>query len=123
MTTTGTNRPGTVVSGLNALWADPSASHVKTKNFHWHLSGPAFPRLPPPVRRPGVADVRHNRRDCRTRAQARRPNAEVDWPGRAPAALDRQRGRGRDRARHARRVAAGQPLTRRRDARAPYAMR
>jgi starvation-inducible DNA-binding protein len=36
------NRPIDVVSGLNALLADNFALYVKTKNFHWHLSGPHF---------------------------------------------------------------------------------
>ena len=36
------NQPINVVSGLNALLADNLALYVKTKNFHWHLSGPHF---------------------------------------------------------------------------------
>ena len=31
---------------LNALLADVFALYVKTKNFHWHVSGAALPRLP-----------------------------------------------------------------------------
>ena len=31
-----------VTSALNALLADAFALYVKTKNFHWHLSGPHF---------------------------------------------------------------------------------
>jgi starvation-inducible DNA-binding protein len=44
MTTTssGANRPTTVIAGLNALLADSFALYLKTKNFHWHLSGPHF---------------------------------------------------------------------------------
>jgi len=42
MTTTRANRPVTVISGLNALLADSFALYLKTKNFHWHLSGPHF---------------------------------------------------------------------------------
>jgi len=44
MTTTASvsNRPGNVVSGLNTLLADSFALYLKTKNFHWHLSGPHF---------------------------------------------------------------------------------
>ena len=39
------------ISGeLRKLLADVFALYVKTKNFHWHISGPAFPRLPPPAR-------------------------------------------------------------------------
>ena len=40
--TTGSNQPTTVVSGLNILLADSFALYLKTKNFHWHLSGPHF---------------------------------------------------------------------------------
>jgi starvation-inducible DNA-binding protein len=44
MTTTSSvlNRSINVVSGLNALLADNFTLYVKTKNFHWHLSGPHF---------------------------------------------------------------------------------
>ncbi|HTZ37596.1 MAG TPA: DNA starvation/stationary phase protection protein [Stellaceae bacterium] len=42
MTSTSSNRPNGVVSGLNALLADGFALYMKTKNFHWHLSGPHF---------------------------------------------------------------------------------
>jgi len=44
MTTTSSvsNWPDSVVSGLNSLLADNLAFYVKTKNFHWHLSGSHF---------------------------------------------------------------------------------
>ena len=42
MTTTGANRPDTVIDGLNAMLADSFALYLKTKNFHWHLSGRHF---------------------------------------------------------------------------------
>src|SRR5271167_3681487 len=38
-------RPGAVKNisgGLNALAADVFALYLKTKNFHWHMSGPHF---------------------------------------------------------------------------------
>jgi starvation-inducible DNA-binding protein len=38
-------RPGAVKNisgGLNALLADVFALYLKTKNFHWHMSGPHF---------------------------------------------------------------------------------
>jgi starvation-inducible DNA-binding protein len=38
MTTTGANRPDTVIDGLNAMLADSFALYIKTENFHWHLS-------------------------------------------------------------------------------------
>src|SRR5262249_53744338 len=31
-----------ISAGMNALLADVFALYVKTKNFHWHLSGPHF---------------------------------------------------------------------------------
>ena len=34
--------PQAIASGLNALLADVFALYLKTKNFHWHLSGPHF---------------------------------------------------------------------------------
>src|SRR6516162_6177306 len=44
MTTTSSvsNWPDSVVSGLNSLLADNLAFYVKTNNFHWHLSGSHF---------------------------------------------------------------------------------
>jgi starvation-inducible DNA-binding protein len=32
----------TIVAALNALLADVFALYLKTKNFHWHVSGPHF---------------------------------------------------------------------------------
>lgn len=31
-----------IASGLNALLADVFALYIKSKNFHWHMSGPHF---------------------------------------------------------------------------------
>src|ERR1700733_5065121 len=31
-----------ITGGLNALLADVFALYIKTKNFHWHISGPHF---------------------------------------------------------------------------------
>ena len=31
-----------ITGGLNALLADVFALYLKTKNFHWHMSGPHF---------------------------------------------------------------------------------
>jgi starvation-inducible DNA-binding protein len=31
-----------ITAALNALLADVFALYVKTKNFHWHMSGPSF---------------------------------------------------------------------------------
>ena len=36
------NAANTVADALNALLADSYALYLKTKNFHWHVSGPHF---------------------------------------------------------------------------------
>ena len=36
------NAVRTVAEGLNAILADSYALYLKTKNFHWHVSGPHF---------------------------------------------------------------------------------
>ena len=38
---------------LNGVLADSFALYLKTKNFHWHMSRPAFSRLSPDARRAG----------------------------------------------------------------------
>jgi len=38
----GSNATRDVASGLNLLLADAFALYIKTKNFHWHMSGPHF---------------------------------------------------------------------------------
>ena len=38
----GTNAVNSVAEALNALLADNYALYIKTKNFHWHVSGPHF---------------------------------------------------------------------------------
>ncbi len=37
-----TNAAKTVAQALNAILADSYALYLKTKNFHWHVSGPHF---------------------------------------------------------------------------------
>ena len=37
-----TNKAATVADALNAILADSFALYLKTKNFHWHVSGPHF---------------------------------------------------------------------------------
>src|SRR3546814_12509846 len=41
-TTLGANATQDLSGALNALLADVFALFVKTKNFHWHVSGPHF---------------------------------------------------------------------------------
>jgi len=36
------NQAATVADALNAILADSYALYLKTKNFHWHVSGPHF---------------------------------------------------------------------------------
>ncbi|PWG01306.1 Dps family protein [Sphingosinicella humi] len=36
------NAIGTVAEALNAILADSYALYIKSKNFHWHVSGPHF---------------------------------------------------------------------------------
>jgi starvation-inducible DNA-binding protein len=38
----GSNEISDISGGLNALLADVFGLYVKTKNFHWHVSGPHF---------------------------------------------------------------------------------
>src|ERR1700744_2678248 len=38
----GSNATKDLSQGLNALLADMFALYMKTKNFHWHVSGPHF---------------------------------------------------------------------------------
>ena len=38
----GTNATRDISGALNALLADVFALYMKTKNFHWHVSGPHF---------------------------------------------------------------------------------
>ena len=42
-----------VSAALNGLLADTFALYVKTKNFHWHVSGPLFRELSPASGRAG----------------------------------------------------------------------
>jgi len=41
-TSFGSNEIRDISGGLNALLADVFVLHLKTKNFHWHMSGPHF---------------------------------------------------------------------------------
>jgi starvation-inducible DNA-binding protein len=36
----GIQAPKDVSGGMNAILADAFALYLKTKNFHWHMSGP-----------------------------------------------------------------------------------
>ena len=43
--TSNSNSQATLVASLNALRADYFALYLKTKNFHWHVTGPQFREL------------------------------------------------------------------------------
>jgi len=38
----GTEASKNIAAGMNAVLADVFALYIKTKNFHWHMSGPHF---------------------------------------------------------------------------------
>ncbi len=42
MAGTGDNSKTALIDGLNGLLADHLALYFKTKNFHWHVTGPRF---------------------------------------------------------------------------------
>lgn len=42
MSTKGDNSITALIDGLNGLLADHLALYFKTKNFHWHVTGPRF---------------------------------------------------------------------------------
>ncbi|MGB3794868.1 MAG: DNA starvation/stationary phase protection protein [Alteraurantiacibacter sp.] len=42
MSTAGDNSKTALIEGLNGLLADHMALYFKTKNFHWHVTGPRF---------------------------------------------------------------------------------
>ncbi|MWV29133.1 Dps family protein [Aurantiacibacter rhizosphaerae] len=42
MATTGDNSKTALIEELNGLLADHTALYFKTKNFHWHVTGPRF---------------------------------------------------------------------------------
>ena len=62
---------------LNGLLADAFALYVKTKNFHWHVSGPHFRDYHLLLDEQAEQIFAHHRRDCRTCAQDRRHHAAL----------------------------------------------
>ena len=45
MAEAGDNSKTALIEGLNGLLADHMALYIKTKNFHWHVTGPRFREL------------------------------------------------------------------------------
>ena len=69
----GANATRDIAAALNGLLADVFAIYPKTKNFHWHMSGSHFSRLPLDARRATRPDLRDDRRAGRTGAQGGAP--------------------------------------------------
>ena len=63
-----------LAEALNGLVADSFALYLKTKNFHWHVSGPHFRDYHLLFDEQADADLRLDRRSGGTGAQDRRPD-------------------------------------------------
>src|SRR5262249_21018211 len=75
---------------LNLLLADMFGLYVKTKNFHWHKSGPHFRDYHLLLDRTGRSNLCYYRRNRRACAQDRRDDDTLDRPHRPFAARSRQ---------------------------------
>lgn len=64
---------------LIPLLSDAFALYLKTKNFHWHMSGPHYPRLSFDARRSGRAAFLHDGRYCRESQKAGRHYRSLHW--------------------------------------------
>ncbi len=67
-----------VAAEINKLVADALALYLKTKNFHWHMSGPHFRDYHLLLDEQASADLRHRRPASGARAQARSTDAALD---------------------------------------------
>ena len=67
---------------VNLLLADAFALYVKTKNFHWHVSGRHFRDYHLMLDQQSDAIFAHHRSTGRTRPQTRRHHAALDRPDR-----------------------------------------
>ena len=70
-----------ISAALNVLLADAFSLYLKTKNFHWHVSGRHFHDYHLMLDSAVGCDLRHHRPACRARPQTRRRHAEVARPG------------------------------------------
>ena len=113
----GANATKDISGGLNILLADVFALYLKTKNFHWHVSGPHFRDYH--LLLDEQADQIYAMGDpiAERVAQARRQHPPLDRPDQEAAARARQRRRLRHAARHAGRAARGQQAARHEHAR------
>ena len=103
-----------ISTALNGVLADSFALYLKTKNFHWHVSGPHFRDYHLLLDEQARADLRHHRRAGRAGPQDRRHHAALDRPYRQAAAHRGQRRGIRAAARHAARADERQQGGRRR---------
>ena len=88
----GRNEASTVADALNAILADSFALYLKTKNFHWHVSGPHFRDYHLMLDDQATQILGHHRCDCRAGSQDRQHDAALDQRHRAPPAhLGQQR--------------------------------
>ena len=67
-----------ISAALAGLLADVFALYMKTKNFHWHMSGPHFRDYHLLLGRARRPDFRHDRSDGRASAQDRRHDLALD---------------------------------------------
>ncbi len=72
---------------LNALLADTFALYLKTKNYHWHMSGPYFRDYHLLLDEQADQIFCHDRSGGRTRTQAGGHHLAFHWAYRAPATL------------------------------------
>ena len=74
-----------ISAALNTLLADAFALYLKTKNFHWHVSGRHFRDYHLMLDQQSDDDFRHHRSTGRARPQARRHHAALDRADRQTA--------------------------------------
>src|SRR6516164_8966732 len=67
-----------IVAAMNGILADVFAIYLKTKNFHWHMSGPHFRDYHLLLDEQGD-QIFAMTDDCRARPQARRRDYKIDW--------------------------------------------
>ena len=89
-TTLGANATKDISAALTTLLADVFTLYLKTKNFHWHMSGPHFRDYHLMLDEQADADLRDHRRHRRARPQDRRHHPAFDRRDCAPAAALRQ---------------------------------
>ena len=75
-----------IAGAMNAILADVFALYLKTKNFHWHMSGPHFRDYHLLFRRTGRPALRDDGSNRRARPQGGRDHASLHRPYRPHAA-------------------------------------